>query len=898
MATFKAQVEGITSLSVGTTPTDDELSQFLVDGTKEVINRIIAIGPDEIGKFTLSTNDASDAGIVLQGQVFSVVREHDDTGILRACSPINPGDRYAASDSTSLSYRSKYNPGFYVLDGKIHTVPASAAGNNDAIVTQVAYAINTGHSSSSIDNFPDEYEYLVVLYASLRTINANMGIKTITDQALTPVLPDAPVVPNFAFTVSTSLPTYSAPTTTINATDWATAYPDQQTAISTALAKVTSSLTTIDGLGLAKLTLDPFSITAVTPDIPTIPNFTITPTVSLPSYTKLITSYDPGDPTDLSDVHPFSQTVTDIAAFTGITAVAPDSPTLTTMAFTGAGADASVTLISTDNTNVPVTGLADVGEGTVSLPTAPIYVPPAPPDRPDFESAITDMNGIADSMTASITAEDVELVSAKAQQVQAYQQELASKTQQYTADLGAYQAEIADAVNEFNEANVLYQAGIQKALADAQQDNAMITQSLQKNLTIAQADATAANSLEQANKAIAMQNAVTDMQEIVNKNNFFIQEWQQELAVYQAEVGTEVQDYQTKLSKYNQEIQKELTIWQQERQGEIAEHGQKIARFQALVGDELNVFNTELQKYQAEVKVMLQESQYEQQAEHASQLQQYQAEVGTYGAEVNSQVQEYTNYLAEQQQEFTSAVTTYQTLIQTAQAFAAEIQMRLAPKSVEIQEYQARVGDSLNSFNTELQKYQTELQKVSQKAQYEQQAEHAAQLQQYQAEVATFGAEVNSEVQDYSQYLAGKAQAVAGYIQIAQAYIAESQALLAPKAVEIQEYQSRIGNALNLFNTELQKYQAELQKELQEAQYEQQAEHASQLQQYQAEVATYQAEVGAAIQEYQNNLQADQAEYTWLQDQYTRLKAEYDAAFIGLAPLRQAEQSAGERPRA
>ena len=769
MASFLLQVQGITQLTVGVTPTNDELSQFLVDGTREVTNRIITIRPDETAKFTSSTHDSNDSGIAVTGQIISVVREHDSDTILRSCNMIEPRDRYEATDASSLSYRSKYNPGFYILDGKLHTVPAAAAGNNDAIVTQVYYAVNTGHSSSSIDNFPDEYEYLVVLYASLRTISAKMGSKTITDQALIPVIPTSPVVPNFTFTVSTSLPTYTTPTQTINSINWATAYPDQQANIDTALAKVSSALNAVDSLGLSKLTLDPYVSTAVSPDVPVQPNFTISLSESLPSaYTKLITSYDPGAPTDLSAVHPFSQTVTDIAAFSGITAVSPDQPTFETVNFTGAGANASATVISTSNANVA--SLGDVDENVVTLPTtAPTYVPPAPPNRPDFET--------------SITAEDVEIVGAKAQQ--------------YSTDLGLYQAELSDSVNEFNKSNAIYQLEMQKSLADAQQDNAMILQSLQKNLTIAQADAAAANTMEQANKAADMQNAVTEMQEIMNQNTIYLQEWQQSLAQYQGEVGAEVQDYQAKLSKYSQEIQKELTVWQQERQGEIAEHGQKIARFQALIGDELNAFNTGLQKYQAEIATKLQEAQYEQQAEHAADLQQYQAEVATYGTEVNAEVQDYTQYLAEQQQEFASAVQTYATLIQTAQAFASEIQLRLAPRTVEIQEYQAKVSEALNSFN-------------------------------------------------------------AG----------------------------------------LQKYQAELQKELQEAQYEQQAEYASKLQQYQADIAAYQADVAAGIQEYQNNLQADQAEYVWLQDQYTRLKAEYEAAFVALTPLRQAEQSAGARPRA
>ena len=42
MATFETQIEGLTGLAIDGTsnPTQDELSQFLTDGAKEVINRL------------------------------------------------------------------------------------------------------------------------------------------------------------------------------------------------------------------------------------------------------------------------------------------------------------------------------------------------------------------------------------------------------------------------------------------------------------------------------------------------------------------------------------------------------------------------------------------------------------------------------------------------------------------------------------------------------------------------------------------------------------------------------------------------------------------------------------------------------------------------------------------
>ncbi len=42
MATFQAQVEALTSLSIdgSSTPTQTELSQFLTDGAKEILNAL------------------------------------------------------------------------------------------------------------------------------------------------------------------------------------------------------------------------------------------------------------------------------------------------------------------------------------------------------------------------------------------------------------------------------------------------------------------------------------------------------------------------------------------------------------------------------------------------------------------------------------------------------------------------------------------------------------------------------------------------------------------------------------------------------------------------------------------------------------------------------------------
>lgn len=176
--TFEKQINSLTGLTLGTggVATTTEATQFLSDGVSEVINRIIDYKPEEIPKFCKTTHDDSNAGILYTGQIYSVVREHDSTTILRPCDAISSDHRYLASDPESIHFRSKYNPGFYIVGGtsahgsKIYSIPASASGNNDIIVTQVYYDTGLTVSDDDIDNFPNEYKSLVPLYAAIKVL--------------------------------------------------------------------------------------------------------------------------------------------------------------------------------------------------------------------------------------------------------------------------------------------------------------------------------------------------------------------------------------------------------------------------------------------------------------------------------------------------------------------------------------------------------------------------------------------------------------------------------------------------------------------------------------------------------------------------------------------------------
>ena len=216
MATFQEQIEGMTSISTGTTPTTEELDTFLTDGAKDLINKIIVARPDEAYKFGTDNSASNSDGIEVKGQLLSAVRENGNSTDVRPATPIPNGMRYLVTDYESIYYRTKYNPCYYLMNGKIFILPVPTDSNNRAIVSQINYP-TVGYADTAISSFPDEYEYLVIYYASAMT--ALVAASEIQNNM--PTVPTAPEAPNFEFSdVSLpNLPIFSATSLDINFKD-------------------------------------------------------------------------------------------------------------------------------------------------------------------------------------------------------------------------------------------------------------------------------------------------------------------------------------------------------------------------------------------------------------------------------------------------------------------------------------------------------------------------------------------------------------------------------------------------------------------------------------------------------------------------------------------------------
>ena len=461
---------GLTSLNIsssGTTPTEAELTQFLNDGVIDVTNRWLLVRPQDIDKFTRESITTASNGFDTTGaQIIAVIREAgadgdtDGSTAWEPCRKVPVQMQSRVVDVDSLSYASKYNP-VYIIDSNgllnVYTVPD---GTDDGY--RVFYVNNSpeetdgsalDHASTGIKWFPNDKVYLVVLYASMRSVQAKMADTTITDLSVIAVPPDVPSLSSSSVSFSQAVPTYNKESIT---------------------ARVS-----FEDFWEAEEDSNPFG------------------------------DNDPGELT--------------------ITAIPPDVPTIGTSSVTISG-------------------------------TAPTY------NNAIASSEFSDLATLID------TNEDVELATAKVQEINAL---------------------IQNELNEFNQETIDFQARLQKDLKDADFDNE-----------------------EDARK---------------------IQKYSAELQEYQAEVGTQVQEYTQNFQRYTTEMNIAYQAW-------AKTESDSMQKYQADIQQELNEFNKENAAYMAQLQISIKNADIDNQ-EDARKVQKYQAEYAGYAAEVNSEVQEYTQNL-------------------------------------------------------------------------------------------------------------------------------------------------------------------------------------------------------------------------------------------------------------
>ena len=196
MATFQAQVQGLTGLTIsssGTNPTEAELTAFLEDGLMDVTNRWLDIHPEDFTQFIRVSGEVTSNGAekVDRAKIVSVLRESGTNNDWRSCSYIPPEMQSRVTDTSSIHYASKLHPVYTVLeDGSINVFPA-AGSDPDAF--KVYYINNNGrdtsdnsltYASSGIAFFPKYKVRLVAIYAAIKSLEAKMAFYSTDEEDL------------------------------------------------------------------------------------------------------------------------------------------------------------------------------------------------------------------------------------------------------------------------------------------------------------------------------------------------------------------------------------------------------------------------------------------------------------------------------------------------------------------------------------------------------------------------------------------------------------------------------------------------------------------------------------------------------------------------------------------
>ncbi len=190
MATFQAQVEGLTGLSIGTSPTTGELTEFLKDGVIDVTNKCIQFKPQDTIKFQRESGTQNSNGFHPKGaKIISVLREANADGdadgstAWRNCRYIPAHMQSRVVDTDSLHFASIYNP-VYTIDNNntvfVYPTPDSTNDGYNVFYVNNVPTDETGSSSLAYDDvdikyFPADKVYLVVMYAGIKSLQNAMS---------------------------------------------------------------------------------------------------------------------------------------------------------------------------------------------------------------------------------------------------------------------------------------------------------------------------------------------------------------------------------------------------------------------------------------------------------------------------------------------------------------------------------------------------------------------------------------------------------------------------------------------------------------------------------------------------------------------------------------------------
>jgi hypothetical protein len=589
---------------VGGTIDQTACDQWAADACKEIIHQL----PTKLKAkcSTISIINATN-GTTLDldgiGDVLSITRlSADSGGYYIPCREVPAMYGDLTNDSTSLDYyANETDPAYYITsnssDASTLFVKPTPTDAQPANAYHITYPTVDVSAVSVIANFPDEAEYLVVLYVSIKQLHQYMNSKR-SD------LPSDLVVPVLE-TVSESLPTWSAP-------------DDFVTPVKPAVPSLSAQSVTITG---------------------TAPTFT-KPTRAAQTTFKAF--YE-----DTTGANPFGDN--DPGALS-ITAVDPPIPSLTTITFSSVDSDIDAYLPTYTTSTITVGGVYGAN-------TPPTFSKPAV--APDFSQVNTYIDTDEDIELASAKLQEISVQLSKYQaDIQNEQIEFNKENVAYQANIQEAMQELQVA-NQVKIAEA--QGGLQLAMSNENRSQQRVFQNAINDMKVIFDNNSQTIQKFQSEVQTYQINVNKEVQEYGQKLSRYNTElntvytsWAKiesdNISGYQADIQNELNRFNDENVEYQAKFQKDI----QDAGLSDTNEGRKLQKYQSEVGtygSELNAnvqtftqaltknrasFDTSMQKYTSELQKAS--------SLNASSLQKFQAETADYSAKLQKQGIDYQWY--------------------------------------------------------------------------------------------------------------------------------------------------------------------------------------------------------------------------------------------------------------
>jgi len=853
MATFEAQVEGLTSISIdgSSAPTQTELTQFLTDGAKEIIN---VLPPNLVDLCSSSQSFTSGTADTLNtGKVLRVFRSDGD--IKQPCRRVNAMQKGRFSDSEDMNYATVTDPVYYIENNSLDVLPVGGS----VTYSEVQYP-SVAYGDSAISVFPDEAEYLVPLYASIKSLQNVLGDKSSNADITTALTAmnteldetqavcdkiDADLVLAKAEVVLAKTEAAELATQTDNSSTFNTALA----AIATELNKVDNvidlandefdevavevSATATSPISAARtavpsiINVSDLSIAAVPPDVPTITASTVSFSTTAPSYASPTTTISG---TAWATAYPDEYTALNTALGAMTTELNKVDNILSTAegkvdAFYTSIGDIDDTTQLWDDTNKRFAVVKNALDYAGNLIDGN-----APDAAYDVAQNLLDVNAALDGMQAHLADGEAILTSDPT-------------SGDIATALTAMKNAIEAAENRIDKMEGADESvfGDEDTFLTANSQLTRVKDALDKVSSLIEANKPAsgydAHDLLQAEDIELLQGNLSIVGVELQRAQMHLSEWTAIGDMRVKEVNASLSEAQA----YGSEIQARLSYASAYQQASAA-RGQEGQNRIAQANTTLSVAQQELAR--ANVAI---------------------AEINTIIASYRLDIEGVSPYLQ-----------TAQGYIGQASGYAQEVQALLSQTPAKVSEYQAKVQDALNEFNDDNAEYQAQLQVSIQNAQLED-SEEGKKIQKYSSELQQYQAEVNAEVQEYQQNLDQKLKEFDSSVKLQQSYYQEADARVKAGNAYLQEAQSRIAQA--------QGYAAEVGARVGFSGAKSQAiqGHISTAQSYVATAQGFGNEIQAKIgiiqgygSEVQSRLGVDAAHYGWYEKQQAKLQADYD----------------------